>query len=99
MSERLRLALEQATDAENEAHKLRASARPRAEAVYAGRFITRDAFKRLRASVMKNTDLILDNARSVGIAAFGQRIHATLTELAEEADDDLPNLEGNSYEK
>jgi len=99
MSERLRLALEQAIDAEFEAKQLAASVRPRADAIYAGRFLTRDAIKRLRACVMKNAGLILDNAGNAGIAAFDQRIRATLTELAGEADDDFLNLEGNSYEK
>jgi hypothetical protein len=90
MSERLRLALEQAIDAEIEAQKLGASVRPRTDAIYAGRFLTRDALKRLRACVMKNAGLILDNAGDAGIAAFDQRIRASLTELAEETDD-LPN--------
>lgn len=96
MSERLRLALEQATDAEIEAQILSESVRPRADAVWAGRFLTRHALKRLRACVLKSAHLILDNAGDTGIGDFGQRIHATLTELSEENHDELPTLEGHS---
>jgi hypothetical protein len=96
MSERLRLALEQAIDAEIEAKTLAASARPRFEVAHICRFLTRDALRRLRACVKNNAHLILDNAGNTGIADFGQRIHAALTELAEENYDDLPTLEGHS---
>jgi hypothetical protein len=90
MSERLRLALEQAIDAEMETQKLTAASCLRGDAIYTARFLTRDVLKRLRACVMKNADLILDNADGAGILAFGLRIHATLTELATQHYDDLP---------
>jgi hypothetical protein len=90
MSERLRLALEQAIDAETEARNLADSTCLRADAAYTSRFLTRDALKRLRVCVMKNSDLILDNVDGAGIQAFDLQIHATLTELATQYDDDLP---------
>jgi hypothetical protein len=96
MSERLRLAIEQAMDAEIEAQKLGASVCTRTDAVYAGRVLSRDVLRRLRACILKNARLILDNAGGTGIGDFGQRIHATLTELAEDNYDDSPTPEGHS---
>jgi hypothetical protein len=93
MSERLRLALEQAKDAEIASNRLAESSIERTVVAQISRQATRLIMRRLRKVAAEGLSLILERCDRSGIEKFHAHIRAALTEIATKADDDSKTLE------